>query len=432
MKRLRKIYYFAVLGALGGAVAAALHQILLLDLSAKPLASFDHRLYDVFLGLAIGAPIGFFPNLLQGLSRYSAGRALRSGLLGASLAGVGGMLVVPISEMLHSRLGGGIPGRAAAVGLLGIALGVAEALTGGARWWRSLVGGFIGGFAAGALLEALLQWQATYSDSAIVVLILLGLAISLSIALFVNVLSEVWFEGLPGSKIAGQVYQLSRFQEPAEAILGSDRKGRVFIWIPDAQPRHASITVGRGRARLRHLSELGETLVNGHPVQESPLRDGDIIQIGSSRLCFRQQSKGDRRPTGIALNRDKVGIAPSTEKFAHVEPVASHPVATAPALTPMGDLNLEVTTPQGNTHRVEAAADINGGEFLKGLINLFRLPTTDAEGRPIDWRVDNKDTGRRLDVSRNLADNGIREGHHLHIVRQVSAGHPLRAGAGSI
>ena len=138
MKRFRKIYLFAVLGALGGSTAAALHQFLLLGLFAKDLAPLDHRIYDVFLGLVVGAPIGFFPSYLQGRSRYAVGRAVASGLMGALLGAIGGMIVVPISEALHQQLQGGILGRAVAVGLLGLTLGCAEGLSGGERWWRSL------------------------------------------------------------------------------------------------------------------------------------------------------------------------------------------------------------------------------------------------------------------------------------------------------
>jgi Mg-chelatase subunit ChlD len=291
VRRFRKIYLFAVLGALGGATAAALHQLLLLDLFAKALAPLDHRIYDIFLGLVIGAPIGFFPSYLQGRSRYAFGRAIAAGLMGALLGAIGGMVVVPISEVLHQQLHGGVIGRAVAVGLLGLTLGCAEGLSGGERWWRSLAGGLAGGVIAGTLLEFMLERQSTYADSAIIALILLGLSISLSIALFVNVLTEAWLEGLPGSKMAGHVYQLSRFQEPNQAILGSSLKGGVYIWIPDAQDHHAAIALTRKGGRLRHLAKTDETLVNGHPVQEAALQDGDTIQIGSARLLFRQRRK---------------------------------------------------------------------------------------------------------------------------------------------
>jgi hypothetical protein len=88
----------------------------------------------------------------------------------------------------------------------------------------------------------------------------------------------------------------------------------------------------------------------------------------------------------------------------------------------MQDINLEVATQSGDTHRVEAPPDMSGEEFIRGLINLLRLPTTDAEGRPINWRVDNKDTGRTLEHAQTLEAGGVREGHHLSIIRTVTAG----------
>jgi uncharacterized protein YegL len=301
MKRFRKIYFFALMGAAGGLTAAALHQILLLGIFARAAASLDRHVYDVLLGLVIGAPIGFFPSFMQGRSHYSISRALRSGLIGGLLGALGGMLSVPMSEILHNHLGGGIPGRACAVGLLGMMLGIAEGLNGGARWWRGVVGGLVGGLFAGALLELLLERNSTYSDGAIIALILLGISISLFISLFVNVLSEAWLEGLPGSKIAGQIYQLSRFYEPDEAILGSDKKGRVFVWIPDAHEHHTSITLTRKGAKVRHAATQGITLVNGNPIAECFLRNGDVIQIASSRLCYRERRSAASVPGQIRI-----------------------------------------------------------------------------------------------------------------------------------
>ncbi len=88
----------------------------------------------------------------------------------------------------------------------------------------------------------------------------------------------------------------------------------------------------------------------------------------------------------------------------------------------MQDMNLDVATQSGDSHKVEAPSDMNGEEFMRGLINLLRLPTTDAEGRPINWRIDDKDTGRTLEHSQTLEANGVREGHHLSIIRTVTAG----------
>jgi hypothetical protein len=92
----------------------------------------------------------------------------------------------------------------------------------------------------------------------------------------------------------------------------------------------------------------------------------------------------------------------------------------------MPDMNLEVFTQGGDNHKVEAPPDMSGEEFLRGLINGLRLATTDAEGRQISWRMDNKDTGRSIDASRTLEENGVREGHRISVFRGTvaGAGHP--------
>jgi hypothetical protein len=88
----------------------------------------------------------------------------------------------------------------------------------------------------------------------------------------------------------------------------------------------------------------------------------------------------------------------------------------------MQEMNLEVFTQGGDNHKVEAPPDMSGEEFLRGLINGLRLPTTDAEGRPINWRIDNKDTGRAIDQARTLAENGVCDGHRLSMIRSTVAG----------
>ena len=139
------------------------------------------------------------------------------------------------------------------------------------------------------LFRSLLSRQSTYADSGILALIIVGLTISLGVALFVNVLSEVWLEGLPGSKVEGQVYHLSKFRSGQEAVLGSGKKGSLLVWVPDAEPRHAILSIGGDVAVLRHVAERSSTRVDGIPVTEHRLRDHQIIQIGSSRLRYRER-----------------------------------------------------------------------------------------------------------------------------------------------
>jgi hypothetical protein len=289
MKRLLRTYTFSVSGALGGLIASILHQNLLLSKLSGQLAVGQRYGLLSLLGAMVGASIGFFPSFVEGHGNYSFRGAVRTGMVGALLGGFGGMISFPPAEWLHIELNGGMKGRMIAFGLIGCSVGVAAGINGGGRAWRAIIGGSLGGFVAGAFLEWLVTNASTRTDSGIVALMVIGLFISLFISIFVNVLSDAWLEGQPGSKVDGNVYHLGKYRSPHEAIIGSAKKSEVFVYIPDALARHAAITLTRTGARLRHIGASGQTRVRGAPVTECMLRDQDMIEIGNSRLRYRER-----------------------------------------------------------------------------------------------------------------------------------------------
>lgn len=317
-------------------MASLLHQHTLLDVLTTQLKPTMRYWYLGLLGGLVGIPIGFFPTFAEGRANYSLSGALRTGLLGALLGGLSGIISLPLAEWVHLYLGGGLQGRVGGWVLLGViiggCIGIAESRIGGARAWCSVVGGIFGGATAGVLLERLLSnradnvqgqqaaslgervalegqtvlgGQAAWSDSGIWALLLLGLFIALFIALFVNIFADARLEGLAG-KVHGHVYYLDKFREPAQAILGSDRTPQnTFIYIPDAQPIHAGITLTTRGALLRHLSDKGRTLVGNSTtsltsVKERILRDGEIIEVGSARLIYRERRQATSTPSSPA------------------------------------------------------------------------------------------------------------------------------------
>jgi hypothetical protein len=104
-------------------------------------------------------------------------------------------------------------------------------------------------------------------------------------------LADSWLEGQPGSKASGQIFHLSKFTRGARAILGSDKKGSIFIWIPEAHPYHAEITLQKNRAVLRHIAGSGETRVNGVAIKKHILKNEDIIEIGNTKLKYRERRR---------------------------------------------------------------------------------------------------------------------------------------------
>jgi hypothetical protein len=177
MKRLEIILKISLFGALGGLAGSYWHQIILMETLSQPL-NFESRLfYLALLGILVGAPIGFFPNFAEAWERHSFWGAIHSGLIGAMLGAIGGMIALPLAELLHNFFGGGFKGRVIALALFGLCIGMAR---------RSLIGGLVGGIVAGIALEFLVIQQETHNDSGIFALIIIGFFISFFVSLLQN------------------------------------------------------------------------------------------------------------------------------------------------------------------------------------------------------------------------------------------------------
>lgn len=303
MKRAQRAYIFSIYGAMGGLLASFLHQNFLMEPLSRPLPNLYRFLYLGLLGGMVGAAIGFFASFSEGKASFSTGRAVRAGIIGALLGGIGGLIALPLSEALHIALGGGVKGRATALAILGLSVGIAEGIVGGARPWRGVIGGTLGGAFAGYVLESLLPYESLHADSGVVALMAIGLFICLIISLFVNVLAEAWLEGQPGSRVSGHIFHLGKFRLGESAVLGSDKNGAVFIWLPDAQPLHADITLLATGARIRHIAESGQTIVNGSPTTERLLSNGDLITIGKAVFKYRQGKRLALSSSSAALKK---------------------------------------------------------------------------------------------------------------------------------
>src|SRR5262249_20440238 len=129
--------------------------------------------------------------------------------------------------------------------------------------------------------------------------LLLGAAIGVAIAYVTTKLKGAWLEILNG-KLAKSSYDVSKYVhhklgKSVVGIIGSN-EWEAHIYLPgDAGvlPRHAGINFANGAPTLTVLPEVGskaETLVNGQRLTDSrPLRNGDELQFGSTRLIYREK-----------------------------------------------------------------------------------------------------------------------------------------------
>lgn len=293
MGRVRRIYFAAVLGAAGGLFASYLHHVLLLDTLAGSLTTGARLAYLLLLGLLVGGAVGFFPALAEGFGTLSLERVVRAGAVGTGCGAAGGLVALPLAELLHGQVGG-VGSRMFSLALFGLAIGVAEGFNGGARWWRGLTGGAAGGAVAGLILELLLGFRGTQAGAGIAALMAIGACVTLAIALFVNVLSDAWLEGTGGS-VVGTVVHLGKFVAPNEAVIGSDKKSAVFVYVPTAAERHAGLSLTPVGTRLRALQPGAALRVNGSPVVECLLRDGDRLEIGGAEFVYHERRGGPNK-----------------------------------------------------------------------------------------------------------------------------------------
>lgn len=113
----------------------------------------------------------------------------------------------------------------------------------------------------------------------------------------------------------------------------------VVIDDTKASRRHVRIVVDAGVVEVEDLDSSNGTLLNGKPVTRRVLRDGDVVQIGKTRITYGQGVAGGAAPGKPAdvfdLEDDLFGgAAPATPAapVAPAKPVASAaPAAQRPA-----------------------------------------------------------------------------------------------------
>lgn len=99
---------------------------------------------------------------------------------------------------------------------------------------------------------------------------------------------------------------------PVQAGSSIGRGASCAVPLPDddeVSRQHAVIEVEEGSFRLRDLQSRNGTTLNGARVDAAPLRDGDLIHVGGSRLRFElaEARPASPRPTEEAASREASG-----------------------------------------------------------------------------------------------------------------------------
>jgi hypothetical protein len=284
MSRIMRIYYYGVLGAIGGLIGWQVSNVLGLSFTANIYLS------EIVVGALIGLCIGFSIGLAEGVLRQDLVHTLKSSLVSGLLGMLGGAIGLPLAEGLFQLLGAQTWGRLLGWGLFGLLTGLAAGVTGGAQMWKGGLGGLLGGLLGGVLL---LLTRLVVPDPYLgkgAGLLLLGGAVGSFIALIVFILSRAWFEVTAG-KMKGMEFILDKFLSSTgpSAFIGSDPlKSDIILPDPEIAPQHAMLKGAGNYFNLKDMSMNG-TFINNKRVELARLQDHQKIRLGKTELVYHEK-----------------------------------------------------------------------------------------------------------------------------------------------
>lgn len=281
MTRLMRLYYYGVLGAIGGIISWQISNLIGL--------SFFNNVYlsEIAVGAMIGFCIGLLIGLAEGISTRNPVVAIKAGLISGGLGMIGGAIGLPLAEFLFQLAGGEAWARSIGWGFFGMLIGLACSATAGSQVWKGAVGGILGGILGGLLLESARNWLADPLMGKAAGLLLLGASVGVFIALIVFLLSKAWLQVASG-KLKGTEFILDKFlrAEGPAAFIGSDAlKADIVLPDPDVAPQHAMLKGAGTHISIKDMSREG-TFVNNQKVEHGTLRNKQTIRVGNTQLVY--------------------------------------------------------------------------------------------------------------------------------------------------
>ncbi len=284
MSRYTRLYYYALLGAIGGLIGWQASNILGL--------SFLNNLYlsEVIVGGLIGFCIGALIGVSEGAAMRSPAYAARAGLVSGLFGAAGGAIGLPIAEASFQILGGEAWTRAIGWALFGGFIGAGLGFSSGSQVWKPALGGLIGGAVGGGLLELARTRLADPLAGKAIGLGLLGAAVGAFIAFIVLLLSRAWLEVVTG-KMKGTEFILDKFiheNGPSAYVGSSALKSDIVLPDPDIDPQHAMLKGGDTHMNIKDMSQKG-TFINGRKVEQAKLEDEQAIRMGNTQMVYHEK-----------------------------------------------------------------------------------------------------------------------------------------------
>ncbi len=285
MSRNLRLYYYTILGAIGGLIGWRVIDAIGFFKQTNILLS------ELLQGALIGLCVGFMIGMAEAILSRSILRGLRAALISGVIGLVAGAVALPLGELIFQAAGGQAIGRVLGWAIFGALVGLADGITGGSQMWKGALGGFIGGAVGGALLELALARLSDALLGKVAGLVLLGAAVGAFTALIVVALSRAWLEVKSG-KLQGTEFILDKFlgENAHAAILGSNvMKSDIALPDPDMAPQHARLKGVGTHFTLQDMSIGKGTFVNGRKIEMHRLSDRETIRMGQTELVYHEK-----------------------------------------------------------------------------------------------------------------------------------------------
>ena len=301
----------------------------------------------------VGGFIGLFLGLIDGIVEGN-GRKLGQGLVLGAFAGIVlGFIGYQIGQVVYAFVAdtsGGDSGvfsftrqvvaRSLGWAFMGLGLGIGAGISTRSprRILNGAIGGFIGGLAGGFVFDMVAKTalplsavagasgcQEVGGASRAIGIPAIGALTGFFIGLVDELLKQAWVRVLSGRN-EGKDFILSK----AMNLLGRDERCDVPLFGDTSiGAQHAAIRADGNRHVLIDAGTPSGTIVNGQKVDPSAellLRDGDMIQIGSQRILFREKATQSRVASSpVDAPRAKPAGGSGVSVPAHVCPYCGAP-----------------------------------------------------------------------------------------------------------
>jgi pSer/pThr/pTyr-binding forkhead associated (FHA) protein len=457
-----------VLGALGGLLGWCIVEPIPY-LTSDEATNVDWTAIGLLAGI-VGACIGAALGVAEGILAGTRSKFQRAVTLGAIVSFFGGWIGVWFGQSLYQgilnafRITDQTPHNsfqfflhliARTLGwmflgtLVGLSVGVP---TQSARKMRhGLIGGMFGGALGGFSFQtlAMISQSLPLFDGPVLRLIgftSIGAATGFFVSLVAEAFKQAWVKVLVGRN-EGREHVLDKTAN----VIGRDELAEVPIFgDTSVARRHALILQTNGRHILRDEGAPGGTQVNGQPVTQQLLQDGDQITVGRVTMIFNEKATASpyRRPVDVA--RSPAVPPPLTDANTCPycgttrDPLSGACACTVPADSPFGQPD-GAGAPDAAPFGSDAWSTSSGGSGSPRLVSLDgpyagqQFPLRSGEttigrepGRDVAL-VGDPTTSRRHAVilEQNggfvLRDEGSANGTFINGTK-VTVEHPLRPG----